>query len=97
MTEYACHSQAWEIDSGRQADVSDHEEEVLRSKEYASLSEFYLRYDVLDKALNKGMTVEQILSGMESSGKPLRIFMPLSSLSEYGEGRRRGRSSKPGV
>lgn len=35
-----------------------------------------------DKALNKGMTVEQILSGMESSGKPLRIFMPLSSLSE---------------
>lgn len=76
------HSQAWEIDSGRQADVSDHDEEVLRSKEYASLSEFYLQYDVLDKALNKGMTVEQILSGMESSGKPLRIFMPLSSLSE---------------
>ena len=76
------HSQAWEIDSGRQADVSDHDEEVLRSKEYASLSEFYLQYDVLDKALNKGMTVEQILSGMESSGKPLRIFMPLSSETE---------------
>ena len=80
------HSEAWEIDSGRSVDVSDHEEEVLRSKEYANLSEFYLQYDVLDKALNKGMTAEQILSGMESSGKPLRIFMPLSSLSESQSG-----------
>ena len=79
-------SQAWDTESGERTDISGHEEEALKSKQYASLSEFYLKYDVLDKALRKGMSVDEILSGLESQGKPLRISMPLSPLAGSGAG-----------
>ena len=51
-----------------------------RQSQYADLSEFYLKYDVLDKVLNENMSIDEILSGMDSKGKPARIAMPLSSL-----------------
>ena len=77
---------AWEADSGEKASIEGLEEESGRSSQYADLSEFYLKYDVLDKVLNENMSIDEILSGMDSKGKPARIAMPLSSLKADSDG-----------
>lgn len=75
-------STAWDADTAKEVSIDGYEDETLKSKQYASLSEFYLKYNVLDKVLNKGMSIDEILSGMDSKGMPLRISMPLSSLAK---------------
>ena len=40
---------AWEAESGEKTSIEGLEEESGRSSQYADLSEFYLKYDVLDK------------------------------------------------
>ena len=77
---------AWEADSGEKTSIEGLEEESGRSSQYADLSEFYLKYDVLDKVLNENMSIDEILSGMDSKGKPARIAMPLSSLKADSDG-----------
>lgn len=75
-------STAWNVDGGAETDIEGYENKSQKSKQYANLSEFYLKYDVLDKVLNKGMSIDEILSGMDAKGKPLRISMPMSSLAD---------------
>lgn len=75
-------SSARDLKTGTAASIEGFENESARSVQYAELSEFYLQYDVLDKVLNKGMSIDEILSGMDSKGKPVRIAMPLSSLKD---------------
>lgn len=77
---------AWEAESGEKTSIEGLEEESGRSSQYADLSEFYLKYDVLDKVLNENMSIDEILSGMDSKGKPARIAMPLSSLKADSDG-----------
>ncbi len=77
---------AWEVDGGEETSIEGLEENSRKSLQYSDLSEFYLKYDVLDKALNKGMSVDEILSGMNTKGKPARIDMPLSSQNEEENG-----------
>ncbi len=38
------------------------------------------------KFLNENMSIDEILSGMDSKGKPARIAMPLSSLKADSDG-----------
>lgn len=64
-------SKAYERDSNKEVDFSSYEDLYLKAKQLVELSNFYLKNDVLRKALVEGMSMDEILSGAEqSTGRP---------------------------
>ncbi len=56
-------SEAYERDSDKKVDFSEYEDQYLRAKQLVELSDFYLKNDVLRKALVDKLSIEEILSG----------------------------------
>lgn len=57
------HSKAWKRDTGEEVDSTQYEELSMKAKMLTEMSNFYLKNDVLEKALKQRMTMEEILSG----------------------------------
>ncbi|MCI8285020.1 MAG: LTA synthase family protein [Firmicutes bacterium] len=63
-------SKAYDINTWEKLDVEDYEEFSLKSKQISNMSQFYLDNDVLDKVLNKGLSINDILAGVEKKSTP---------------------------
>ncbi|WP_206457944.1 LTA synthase family protein [Anaerovorax sp. IOR16] len=63
------HSKAWRVDDGSEVDVTPFEQDYLKAKQLVELSDFYLKNDVLRKALLEGLNIDEIISGTVSETK----------------------------
>ncbi|WP_324824250.1 LTA synthase family protein [Sinanaerobacter sp. ZZT-01] len=69
------HSKAWRLDDGSEVDVSPYETESLRAKKLIELSDFYLKNDVLRKALLQGLNIDEIVNGtVAETEKPEFVY-----------------------
>ena len=66
-------SRAWNFKTGESVPLADCKEGYLRSKQTTELSEFYLKNDVLRKALLEKMTPAQIMKSLNMIEPPKRI------------------------
>ncbi len=91
------HSKAWRVDDGSEVSIEAYEADYLKAKQLVELSDFYLKNDVLRKALLQGLSIEEIMSGTASeTEKPELIYTvqandfsqdsQLNKLVESGEG-----------
>lgn len=67
-------SKVYDINTWKKLDVQDYEEFSLKSKQLSNMSQFYLDNDVLDKVLNKGLSINDILAGVERKSTPDSII-----------------------